>query len=188
MNALTVIRREHRDLGMTLLSFDSLLKSVERKQHKPDPTIFRATVSYLDSFLNQFHHPKEDEYLFPALERRYPASGELIHALQNDHRNGDRFCRKLGEALARYESGEAEFEVFSDAAFDYIKYERRHIKKEEMELLPLAEAHLEASDWEPIDIAFSANDDPMFGDQRKQQYQRLSKLIHNVCIYGDPLL
>ncbi|MFC1681941.1 hemerythrin domain-containing protein [Pseudomonadota bacterium] len=188
MNALTIIRREHRDLGMTLLSFESLLKGIEDNRHQPDATFFRAILNYLDSFLNRFHHPKEDDYLFPALLERYPASETLIQVLQKDHLNGDLYCQKLGDALARYESDGTGLSDFHYSALDYIKYERLHIKKEETELLPLAYKHLTESDWEPIDIAFSRNDDPMFGDQRKQQYQRLSKLINNVCIYGDPLL
>lgn len=188
MKALTIIRREHRDLGMTLLSFESLLKGIGKNSQQPDATIFRAILSYLDSFLNRFHHPKEDDYLFPALLGRHPASEALIQTLQNDHRNGDTSCQRLGDALTRYESGEAGFDEFRQSALEYIRYERLHIKKEETELLPLADTHLTESDWAPIDIAFSKNDDPMFGNQRKQQYHRLSRLINNVCIYGDPLL
>ena len=70
MKAITVIRREHRDLGMTLMSFESLLKGINNKKQEPDSTFFRAILGYLDSFLNRFHHPKEDDYLFPALLER----------------------------------------------------------------------------------------------------------------------
>ena len=188
MKAITVIRREHRDLGMTLMSFESLLKGINNKKQEPDSTFFRAILGYLDSFLNRFHHPKEDDYLFPALLERYPASATLIDSLQRDHKNSDLYCKKLGVTLARFESNETGIDEFHRAALEYIKYERLHIKKEDTELLPLAVAHLTDSDWAPIDIAFAKNDDPMFGDQRKQEYHRLSRLIHNVCIYGDPLL
>jgi branched-chain amino acid transport system ATP-binding protein len=188
VNALTIIRREHRDLGMTLLCFESALRSVEDKKQEPDAVLFHAMISYLDSYLNRFHHPKENEHLFPALRMRYPASEELIQTLKNDHEHGDRHCRRLGDALTRYQSSETAFDDFHHAALNYIDRERRHIKLEETELLPLVDAHLSDSDWEPIDVAFSSNDDPMFGDQRQQQYRNLSNLINNVCIYGDPLL
>lgn len=188
MNALTIIRREHRDLGMTLLSFESHLNDIGTGKHEPDTTFFRAVINYLESFLNRFHHPKEDEYLFPALLERYPASETLINALQNDHRNGDVYCQRLGDTLTKYESDQVRLEEFQQSALEYIRYERRHIKKEETELLPLARKYLDESDWEPINKAFSANDDPMFGDRQQQQYARLYNLINKVCIYGDPLL
>lgn len=188
MNALTIIKREHRDLGMTLLSFEALLKGIEQKKQEPDVIFFRAIIGYLDSFLNRFHHPKEDDYLFPALMERYPASESLIGSLQRDHENGNRYCTMLGDTLNRFESGGAGFEAFHRSAREYIRYERLHIKKEETELLPLAVEHLQESDWQPIDAMFSKNDDPMFGNRQQTQYQQLSNLINRICIYGDPLL
>ena len=165
MNALTIIRREHRDLGMTLLSFESYLNDIGIGKHDPDVTFFRAVINYLESFLNRFHHPKEDEYLFPALLNRHPAAEPLVHALQKDHHNGDLYCRQLADTLTRYESNQINLDEFQQSALNYIRYERLHIKKEELELLPLARKHLDESDWAPIDEADierwdTAGDDP----------------------------
>ena len=188
MHALSIIQGEHRNLGLTLTCFEKLLLDVEDRRREPNEMLLRAIVSYIDSFLYRLHHPKEDGYLFPALCRRYPAAGKLIQSLEEDHRNGAIFCRKLDEALTVYAGNSAHFNAFHDAALHYIAYERRHIAKEETELLPLAREHLTESDWTPIDITFSNNDDPMFGKEPKQRYEQLSKLITNVCLFDDPML
>ncbi|MDH3695466.1 MAG: hemerythrin domain-containing protein [Gammaproteobacteria bacterium] len=188
MKAISIIQGEHRNLGVTLLCFETLLQDIEGRRRAPDTMLFRAIITYIDTFLYRFHHPKEDDYLFPALCRRYPAAGELINELQNDHHNGTKLCQKLGEIINLNEIADTGFAEFHQVALDYIRYERHHIGKEETELLPLAREHLSESDWEPINNAFSEHDDPMFGAKPKQRYKQLSSLITNVCIHGDVLL
>ena len=188
LNALSIIQDEHRNLGATLMCFERMLRDVGEKQRQPDVTLLRATIGYIDSFLYRYHHPKEDDYLFPALYRRHAPAGELIKTLQHDHHNGAEYGKKLDSALSRYEANDAVFDEFHDAALNYIKYERIHIRMEETELLPLAREHLRESDWKPIDLAFSAHDDPMFGEVPKQRYNQLFKLITNVSMLGTPLL
>lgn len=188
MKALSIIHGEHRNLGMTLMCFEKVLVDIENQQRQPEVMLFRAIVSYIDSFLYRFHHPKEDDYLFPVLCRRYPAADELVQSLQNDHHNGAKLCHELNETLNYCESSDVHFVEFHEAALNYIHYERRHIGKEEAELLPLVREHLTTSDWEPINSVFSENDDPMFGKEPKQRYKQLSRLITNVCIFSDPRL
>ncbi len=188
LNALSVIQGEHRNLGLTLVCFESLLRDCKAQRREPDVVLFRAILTYVDTFLNRFHHPKEDDYLFPTLYRRYPAAETLIEKLQNDHHNGIKFTQKLSDSLTLFESNNTHFNNFHDAALNYIQAERRHIGKEEAELLPLVQEHLTESDWKSIDKVFANNNDPMFGEKPKQSYKRLSGLITNVCIFGSPLL
>jgi branched-chain amino acid transport system ATP-binding protein len=188
MKALSIIQAEHRNLGVTLLCFESLLSDIRNKQREADIGLFRAIIRYIDSFLYRVHHPKEDEHLFPALRRCHPDASDLIASLQEDHHNGSSICRGLGDILDRCASGEAGFDELHDAALDYIRHERRHIGTEEREILPLAREFLSASDWAPINEAFGTNNDPMFGVAPQQHYEQLSRVIHNVCIYNNPYL
>ena len=49
--------------------------------------------------------------------------------------------------------------------------------REERELLPLALKLLRDEDWREIDAAFAANDDPLFGAQRRKEFEGL---IHHI--------
>ena len=39
---------------------------------------FSALFDYLDEFQNTHHHRKEEEYLFPALLRRYAGAAQTV--------------------------------------------------------------------------------------------------------------
>ncbi len=189
MKALSIIQAEHRNLGIVLMCFEIVVHNIEDKNEKPRFELFRAILYYFENFLQRYHHPKEDDYLFPALALRHPGAKELIRQLKDQHDQGAELTKSLQEALSRYESNrEINYQNFRDAADNYIRFERKHAYKEEEELLPLAREYLTSEDWEPIDRAFSDHDDPMFGDKSIQQYQQFQKLILSMCLFGEPLV
>lgn len=189
MKALSIIQTEHRNLGLVLMCFEIAVHNIEDKNEKPRFELFRAILYYFENFLQRYHHPKEDDYLFPALALRHPGAKELIRQLKDQHDQGAELTKTLQEALSGYESnGEINYQNFRDAADNYIRFERLHVLKEEEELLPLAREFLTSEDWEHIDSVFSDHDDPLFGDKPHLQYQQFQRLFFNVCIYGDPLL
>ena len=62
----------------------------------------------------------------------------------------------LEQSLARYQQGgAAEAETFIAAVEAYAEFHWEHMGREEKEVLPLAEKHLTAGDWEAIDAAFT---------------------------------
>ena len=178
MNALAIIHSEHRNLGSVLFCLGSLVTEIEKHNVKPDFRVFHAIANYVESFLDQYHHPKEDEFLFPAIARQYPPAELLIDELEEQHIRGSELLNRFRRKLATYEYvGSDAFVPFRDAARDYINFEREHIRKEETEVLPLAREHLQDSDWKPIDEAFLAHTDPVFGEARKNEFEILYSTI-----------
>jgi hypothetical protein len=55
------------------------------------------------------------------------------------------------------------------------------MRAEEDEVLPLAEKHLSAADWEAIDAAFLGHVDPMFGVEAGVEYDALFSRIVNLA-------
>jgi branched-chain amino acid transport system ATP-binding protein len=189
MKALSIIQAEHRNLGIVLMCFETLVHNIEDKNENPKIQLFRAVLHYIEGFLQRFHHPKEDGYLFPALVHRYPEAKELIQQLKDQHQHGVELTKALQEALSTYDSkGATAYPNFRDAVDNYIHFERMHVYKEEEELLPLAREYLTSEDWEPIDRAFTDHDDPIFGDISLKHYQQLRRLIINISLFGEPLL
>jgi branched-chain amino acid transport system ATP-binding protein len=178
MNALAIILGEHRNLGSVLFCLGSLVTDIEKHNANPDFRVFHAITNYVESFLDKYHHPKEDEFLFPAIARQYPRAVPLIDELEEQHIRGTELLHRLRKKLATYEYvGTDAFIPFRDAARDYINFQREHIRKEETEVLPLAREHLQVSDWKPIDEAFLRHEDPLFGDARKKEFETLYSLI-----------
>src|SRR5690606_5241747 len=119
-------------------------------------------VYYLDVFSERQHHPREDEYLFPAIRARTDKADAVIDRLEAEHVAGERAMRDLEQALVRYEAGgEAEFETFAGAVERYVGHYLAHMRAEEQELMPIAREVLDREDWSRIEAAFAEHEDPM---------------------------
>ena len=69
MKALAILREEHSALTAVLHGLEFVAGQLERGE-QPITRVLRAMVFYIDSFPDRFHHPKEDGYLFPAIQKR----------------------------------------------------------------------------------------------------------------------
>ena len=177
MQAISIIKSEHKNLGAVLYSLEKLVEEIESGK-QPDFPIFHGLLTYIDRFLDRYHHPKEDNYLFPAILERAPQSESLIHRLNQQHTGGEILFNAMLRALSAYEfSGTEEFPHFRDCVLEYCEFERNHAILEEKEVLPLAEKVLEPGDWEAINTVFGENTDPMFGADWDNDF---SKLFENI--------
>ena len=182
MQAIRIIRDEHRAIAAILHGMLFLVRKIRDRGATPDFNLFGAMIYYIDAFPERFHHPKEDRYLFHVLRIRHPASASLLDRLEDEHRTGAYKIRALEQALARYQHGGAsEFPDFAKAVEDYAAFHWNHMRAEEDEVLPLAEKHLSAADWEGVDTAFLGHVDPMHGAGAEGEYQALFTRIVNLA-------
>ena len=179
MHAISIIKSEHKNLQAVLYSLEKLIEEIDSGR-QPDFSIFHGLFTYLDRFLDRYHHPKENLYLFPKLLARAPETESLIRELGQQHTEGGILFVEMLKALSAYEfSGPAEFPHFRDRVLRYTGFERDHAIKEEKEVLPKAREVLEASDWEEIDAAFGDNEDPMFGEKCHDEFADLLNQLVN---------
>ncbi|TNF90933.1 MAG: hemerythrin domain-containing protein [Gammaproteobacteria bacterium] len=179
MRAISIIKSEHKNLGAVLYSLDKLIEEIDGGKH-PDFSIFHGLLTYIDRFLDRYHHPKENHYLFPKLLARAPDTEALVRELGQQHSEGEILFVEMLKALSAYEfSGESEYPRFRDTVLRYTEFERNHAQLEEDKMLPRAREVLEPSDWEEIDAAFEENVDPMFGEQWDNEFSELLKNLIN---------
>lgn len=173
MRAISIIKSEHKNLGAVLYSLEKLVEEIESGK-QPEFAVFHGLLTYIDRFLDRYHHPKENLYLFPAILERHPEAESLIHKLGQQHTQGEILFVAMLKALSAYEfSGAEEFTNFRTCVLEYCEFERNHAFLEEKEVLPLAETALLAEDWEKIDAAFGENADPMFDSGWDNEFSRL---------------
>jgi hemerythrin-like domain-containing protein len=145
---------------------------------RPPFQVLRSIVRYIDEYPEQLHHPKEDEHLFARLLARAPEARLLVEELQAEHEEGGRLIRELERALLLLEEGwPARAREFQQAVDAYAEFHWKHMRKEEQQLLPLAERHLLPEDWKAIDAAFAANRDPIAGMQENDFDQLFSRIV-----------
>jgi len=181
MQAIVIIKSEHQNLIAVLYSLEMLLEEIENGK-QPDFAVFHGLLTYIDRFLDLYHHPKENDYLFPRVMARAPDTAELVKKLGQQHKQGEQLFVEMLKALSAYEfSGDSEFPGFREAVLGYTQFEREHVTIEERDLLPRAREALEASDWKEIDAAFGENQDPMFGEKWDSEFSGLlNKLVNRL--------
>jgi branched-chain amino acid transport system ATP-binding protein len=168
---LATLRDEHRNISAVLHAMKDLAHRALEPGAKPAFPALRAMIRYIDEFPEKLHHPKEDRYLFDRLEVRSTEARPLIERLRAEHVEGARRVRELERALVFYEDGAPQgAREFLEALNAYAEFHWSHMRREEQELLPLAERHLTEADWREIGAAFRAN--PSF----EEQFTRLVNL------------
>jgi hemerythrin-like domain-containing protein len=178
--ALSIIREEHGSLSAVTRSLRTLARDARDRGRAPDYELFTLILDYIEGFSDRFHHPKEDAYLFAALRRRCADANEALDVLERDHARGDELTRDLRYLLSRCRvGGAAAVEAFATAVEEYVEFYWRHVRMEEDVVLPLAERMLTEADWQPIDAAFRANDDPLLGARPREEFGKLLQLIVN---------
>ena len=178
--ALTIIRDEHRALASVLKGLQYLVDEIRGSRQQPDFALMKAIVAYVEQYPDRLHHPKEDQYLFPALRVRAPAAAKVLDELEEQHRHGPDVIGRVKQALAAYEADPGRLEALHLAVEDYAAEQWAHMRKEEQEILPLAESALRPEDWAPIDAAFKSNQDPMVGVDRQKEFRELFRRVVNL--------
>src|SRR5450755_4091821 len=120
MQALRIIRDEHRGLAAILHGMLYLVHEIRDRRGKPNFELLGAMMHYIDAFPERFHHPKEDEYLFRLLRARCQGARALLDQLQEEHRVGADKIRAIEQRLTRYrQGGDAESAAFIAAVEAY---------------------------------------------------------------------
>ena len=189
-DAITIMKSEHRSISAVLQGLKELARLAQNATARPGFQALRSMVRYIDEYPEKLHHPKEDEYLFKRLVARAPETRLLVEELQAEHEEGARLIRELERALLFYEEdwpgGAREFQAAVDK---YAEFHWRHMRKEEQQILPLAQRHLTAEDWKAIDAAFAANADPIAGMQERdfdKLFTRIANLAPAPVGLGEP--
>ena len=184
--AIRILRDEHRSMSAVLHGLQELARTAQNPLVRPDFSVLRAMIYYIDAFPERLHHPKEDRYLFVILRQRTREADDALDRLEQQHRQGAEMIRDIEQALLRYEEGGAEFfEAFAARAAEYADFHWQHMREEEEAILPLAERVLTPEDWSVIDDAFAGNDDPLMGTEARRNYQQLFTRI--VTLTPPPL-
>lgn len=188
---LAIIKEEHRALAAVIHGLSYLVAEEEKGRMTPNFPLFRAIIHYITEFPDRLHHPKEEHYLFKAVRARSDTAEPILAQLEADHARQAAELKELEAALDAFErDGAPSFAAFADSARHYAESSFRHMAAEEGVLIPLALRVLTPEDWQAIDSAFQANNDPMAGDRGQDEFRALFTRIMDLAPpplgFGDP--
>jgi nucleotide-binding universal stress UspA family protein/hemerythrin-like domain-containing protein len=129
----------------------------------PDFKVLRAIIAYIGEYPEKRHHPIEENFLFQAIRKRTHECDALIQELLAQHGLEHDEFRKLADEFAAFEADpKARLDSFAAVALRFYQYAMTHMAREDDVLLPAAIKYLEKEDWEAIEVAFAADQDPRY--------------------------
>lgn len=171
-------------LDRLLLEHDHLLKTLNLlemqfmdlcRDRTPSYSMMRSIIVYIQEYPEQAHHPLEDE-LFSVLFERLD-DNKLIHDLIADHTELEVVTRSLRESLESLQNEIISKQAFTKELSNFLVRQRRHIYIEEIEVYPLIQQHVTKKDWAHVQSIVPLQDDPVFGERTRNDYEILFREI-----------
>jgi hemerythrin-like domain-containing protein len=180
--AISQLRSEHRLLARVIAALETLVAEMAEDLATPDFALLAAMLYYVDAVPERLHHPKEDQYLFTALRRRDTDAAILLDDLEREHQRSPLLIGELERALVHWQGGAPDgLNQFALAMGAFSEFHWAHMRLEENEVLPRAERSLLEADWLAIAEGFKTNEEPLFGIQRRKEFERLYQRIANLA-------
>ncbi|HSA70382.1 MAG TPA: hemerythrin domain-containing protein [Burkholderiales bacterium] len=178
-DAISILKSEHRSISAVLHGLKELARMAQDAKVRPRFQVLRSMLRYMDEYPERLHHPKENDHIFSRLVAREPSARLLVEELQAEHEEGAHLIRELERSLLFFEEGwPAGAREFQQAVDAYADFHWKHMRKEEQQLMPLAERALTAEDWKAINAAFAENRDPVAGLQERDFEQLFSRIAN----------
>jgi hemerythrin-like domain-containing protein len=156
MNAIEQLRDEHDGIKTMLRILDNYCERLENGE-AVDLDDGAAMVEFLRVYADKCHHEKEEQLLFPLLERLgVPRAGGPIEIMLEDHDQGRAHVRGMAEALERLRGGDGEAgSAFAENGRNYIRLLTEHIEMEDEAVFDMAEMRLSPAQLETLAAEFA---------------------------------
>ena len=162
---------EHANIVRMLDAFERQLEVFEAAA-TPDYDVVRGSVDYCVTFLDEYHHPKED-FILDKLRQRDRKTAERVGDLEAEHVDLAVLTRDLlGDIDGIAQGREVPRVALIAKSRDFVAAYRKHIRLEEEVLFPAAENSLTDGDWKGYRARFKRND-PVFGSEAEKRFRAL---------------
>jgi hemerythrin-like domain-containing protein len=178
--ATNILRDEHKAILKMLDATEEVARQI-----KSGATVKPETLSGLLEFFRVFadrcHHGKEEDCLFPLLERKgLPRQGGPTGVMLQEHEQGRELIQKMREAADTFTAGRNEASLqWADAALDYVALLRAHIAKENDILFVMADRLLSVSEQESLLDAFEKAEIEKLGAGTHERLHQLMERLYD---------
>tara|TARA_Y100000590_G_scaffold444260_1_gene574804 strand:- start:2900 stop:3454 length:555 start_codon:yes stop_codon:yes gene_type:complete len=135
------LRKDHKLIEKVLQALDATIKLLKDGKKIPEQ-ILLPTIDFTQNFTDVCHHGKEEEVLFPALEKTgMPTHMGPIRMMLLDHERTKQIAEKIEEASKKYLETEDSVDLIL-ALEVYVEHVTEHLWKENNRLFMMAEVRL----------------------------------------------
>ncbi len=184
--ATQVLRQEHDAILLVLEACEESARRLAAGKAVA-PHLLEGMLEFFRLFADRCHHGKEEDLLFPMLERKgMPRQMGPIGVMLTEHDQGRAFIRQMAQAATDYKSGKAEATSrWMEAAHAYCGLLREHIAKENEVLFVMAERMLSAEEQQQLSAQFAAVEQERLGAGTHERLHELKNQIRKeMCMQG----
>lgn len=169
---------EHRTLSAVLSAMRQLTASLSPPCHPDDLRALRAMLLYLSDYPERVHHAQEESQLFRRLLGRDAELDEAIERLHKQHGRSLSAVHRLEHLLNRAEFGQTtDVTLFRFEADRFVASYYDHMRHEEQDVLPAAEALLGDAEWDDMAAGLANERDPLHALSVEARYEELLSTI-----------
>lgn len=179
-----VLRAEHQLILRVTAVVERLIRNAEA-QGQFDAAAFGRCVQFLQRFADSCHHAKEEDLLFPVLERcGIPRESGPIGVMLSEHRSARALTQAMASALDDHAKGDrAGAAIVCERGRQYIELIRQHIFKEDHVLYPMGDRAMSGEDQATLCQQFGQAGCRRFGGQSAGELALMVDELEAAC--GD---
>ncbi len=183
MSPIDELQDEHRAVKMTLAILARISAKLSRGETVA-PDHLDQLLEFLTTFVDRCHHGKEEDVLFPALEKAgVPREGGPIGVMLREHDLGRGYIRGLREGVADFKAGDRQAVARIVANIQYYSdLLTQHIDKEDHILYPIAEKVFSREQQQALLKGFAAIEDQRIGAGKHEQFHRMLHRLQAVYL------
>jgi hemerythrin-like domain-containing protein len=180
MKATEELMKEHTAIRLMLDVMGRILKRIETGE-EPNLKELDEIIDFLTTFADGCHHAKEEEFLFPAMERAgMPRSRGPIGVMLAEHEHGRALIRGMQAAITEYRTGTRPMPLsFGENLRAYAMLLDQHIEKENTVLFPMAERLIPGAVQSDIALAFDRLEIERIGAGKHEEFHALLRRLKN---------
>jgi hemerythrin-like domain-containing protein len=167
---------EHQAILLMIRVLDKMSDRLE-SGGEVDTSHLEKAVEFIKVFADKCHHGKEEDLLFPAMEKAgIPRSGGPLGVMLHEHVLGRGYVKAMAEAVAGINKGDRGAGArFAENARNYSALLSQHIFKEDNILYPMADGRLSAAQQDELTVCFADVEEKVVGHGKHEEFHRLLK-------------
>lgn len=176
MRPTEILMQEHRRIEAVLDALEERARAIQSGE-PIDPEWAGEAIRFIREFADRCHHAKEEDQLFPMMERHgFPREMGPIAVMLHEHDEGRACVRAMADAAAAPD-GDGARERFARGARSYATLLRGHIMKEDQVLYPMADSAFSEAEQEELAERFRSVERELYPEEKVRELHALADRV-----------
>ncbi len=163
--AANILTEEHKVILKVVDACGALAEKLENSEDIPVETLL-GIVEFAQGYIDRFHHQKEEDFLYPALEQAGSQSISCrLKGLKDEHQYGRKLIRQLEQSINDYVEGKpGGRKTVMNALLSIPRLYQGHIYREDMIIFPMIKKVLDKDQQNALVRKFKEIDKEIGGE------------------------